>query len=178
MKAVELDFYRARPASPWAGWLLLAIALAFIADVGLSWIELRRDISTNEARLAQLEGPAAAARAVERRAAAPEELTAARETVTRLTLPWDELFSALEAASTAGIALLSLEPDREGGTVIIRGEARDYASVLSYVEDLRRTKALRDVHLVKHEARDGKGNAAEGAPLAFSISARWKEASR
>jgi hypothetical protein len=173
MKAVELDFYRARPASPWAGWLLLAIALAFIADVSLSWMELRRDIAQQEARLAHLEGPAAAARSTTRLVATPEELAAARETVARLTLPWDNLFGALESAASAGVALLALEPDREGGTVVIRGEARDYASILGYVEELRRSNTLSQVHLLKHESRDEKGGG-----LAFSVSARWKEPSR
>ena len=178
MKAVELDFYRARPASPWAGWLLFAVALAFVADVGLSWLELRRDTAQQQARLAQLEGPgAAAARASSRPAATPEELATARDTVSRLTLPWDNLFGALESSSSAGIALLALEPDREGGTVVIRGEAADYASVLAYVDRLRQSKTLSQVHLLKHESRAGKDGGPDGA-LAFSVSARWKEASR
>jgi hypothetical protein len=174
MKALELDFYRARPASPWAGWVLLVIALLFLADVGASWYRLRGSIAQSESRLAHLEGPAAAARAPVRLTATPEELTVARETISRLTLPWNDLFGALEASANAGVALLSLEPDRESGTVIVRGEARDYAAALGYVQDLRRGRILRDVHLLKHEVREGRG----AHPVAFSVSARWKEASR
>ena len=179
MKALELDFYRARPRSPWAGWVLLAIALVFIADVVTSWLTLREAAAAHEARLAHLEGPAAAARASTRVPATPEELAIARETIARLTLPWDNLFGALEAAASAKVALLALEPDRDAGTVVIRGEARDYASVLGYVQDLRSGKRLQDVHLVKHEVRDKEGSGGAGPnPVAFSVSARWKEASR
>ncbi|OGA95374.1 MAG: hypothetical protein A3G27_03255 [Betaproteobacteria bacterium RIFCSPLOWO2_12_FULL_66_14] len=173
MNALELDFCRAKPASPWAGWLLLAVALVFIGDLALSYRDLRASIASSEARLAELGGPAAAARraAARPQTAAPEEIAFARETIARLSMPWSSLFGALESVPAENVALLAIEPDRESGTVLISGEAKTYVAVLNYVQALRRARPLRDVHLAKHEARENAGP----NPVAFSVSARWKE---
>lgn len=180
MKALELDFHRVRPAAPWAGWLLLALGLAFIADVGVSYYRASTSIAEQEARLEALEGSAAATTRspAARDSATPEELAVARETIARLSMPWDDLFGALEGAATDRVALLALEPDRETGTVLIRGEAGDYAGVLDYVQQLGRAGTLSQVHLVKHERRDAGSAAGSPNAVAFSVSARWKEAVR
>jgi hypothetical protein len=174
MKALELDFCRDAAASRWAGRLLLVVAMLFAAHVGLTYHDARDSIERNATRLAELGGPAAAARRVSARQqnVTPEELAFARETIARLSLPWGNLFGALESASTDRVALLAIEPDRESGTVLIVGESRDYLAALNYVLELRRAKALTNVHLAKHEVRP---NLAPN-PVAFSVSARWKEA--
>src|SRR6185503_4408610 len=100
-----------------------------------------------------------------------EELRAARETVERLSLAWDNLFSALESSAAADVALLSIEPDGRAGTVLITGEARDYQAALGYVSKLGAAKTLRRVHLVKHEIRQGEAQ----RPVLFSVAASWKQ---
>ena len=63
-----------------------------------------------------------------------------RETVQRLSLPWDELFSALESAASDKVALAGIEPDPRNGTVTISGDSKDYLAALSYVLNLSRTE--------------------------------------
>jgi len=97
--------------------------------------------------------------------ASPEELAAARETVQRLSLPWPELFTALESAASEQVALLAIEPDPKSGTVVITGDSKDYLAALTYVLNLSRAETLSRVQLVRHEA---KQNA-----VGFSVSATW-----
>ena len=174
LRPLDLDFRRARPASPWAGWVLLAVATLFIADLGYSYFSARASVKDTEARLArQTRAQGAAGRvAVTQRAATAEEIALARETVQRLSLPWDTLFGALESAATDRVSLVAIEPDVKSGTVVISGEARDYPAVLDYVVRLQGAKALQRPHLVKHELRPSDSK----RPVAFAVSAAWSEA--
>lgn len=176
MRALELDFYRSGPGSLWAGRLLLAVSVAFAGYVGLSYYEAQDSIAGSEARLAELDGPAAAARRVAARPqnVSAEEMVFARETIGRLSTPWSNLFGALESRTPQKVSLLSIEPDRESGTVVISGEAADYLAALNYVLELRRAGTLSNVHLVKHEMQKAPGP----YPLSFSIAAHWKDAGK
>src|SRR6185503_2064834 len=78
MRRIDLDFCVTRRAAPAAAWVLLALALAFIADLGVSYHGVRREAAAAEARLAAMPRPGAgAARA---RLPAPDEIRQARET--------------------------------------------------------------------------------------------------
>lgn len=178
MRALELDFLRRGRRAGWAAWTLLAVAIAFALDVGWSWHVLREEVSRKEARLVANAGevrPAELMKVSSQRA--PQrplregELAAARDTLHRLSIPWDALFRALEEAQTDRVALLSIEPDAGNGTVALTGEAKDYFAVLSYVATLEQQKSLGRVHLVRHETRLNEPR----RPVAFTISASWKE---
>ena len=168
MPRIELDFRRSRQAAPWAGWVLLALAVLFIADLGHSYYEARTDLASAESRLAKAGRPAVNAGA-RLRNATPEELTAARETYQRLAMPWNQLFGALESAASERVTLASIEPDAKSATVRISGEARDYPAVLDYVVQLRAAPTLAGAHLVKHEQRQ------DGPAVGFSVAATWGE---
>ena len=162
MVRLDIDFIRSRPRSAWAGRLLFAIALAVAADAGWTYLRLREALSADQGRLTAVQPRAA-------RKVGPEELAAARETVQRLTLPWTQLFGALESAASPQVALLSIEPDPRSGKVTISGDSKDYLAALTYVLNLRRAEGLANVELVRHEqtADDPR------RPVAFSISATW-----
>jgi hypothetical protein len=160
LHSLELDFVRRRRVSPWAGRALLAIAVAFAGDVGFSFLKLKNSIVEAQARLDRGGNTRIAARK-----ASPDEIAAARETVQRLSLPWDELFTALEGAASDQVALLAIEPDPRNGTVVISGDSKDYLAALTYVLNLSRAETLSRVQLVRHEA---KQNA-----VGFSVSASW-----
>jgi Tfp pilus assembly protein PilN len=163
MQALDLDFCTTRRGSPWIGRLLLAVALAVCLDAGLSYKNLNKSIVESEARLAR-RAPAGPARK-----ASPEELAVVRETVQRLSLPWDELFSALESAASDRVVLASIEPDTRKGTVVISGDGRDYLAALTYVLNLSHSESLDRVQLVRHEQ---KANDPAG-PVSFAVSAAW-----
>lgn len=167
MQRLELDFRRQRAASPWVGRVLLAVAVAFAAEVGYSYRQVRQSVDASKVVLATAEPRAAPARQV-----TPEELAVVRDTVERIGLPWDSLFRAVEAAASEEIALAGIEPDPKSGTVIISGDGKNYLAALSYVLNLSREEALTKVQLVRHEA---KANDPQG-PVSFSVSAAWSEA--
>lgn len=163
MQKLDLDFCRTRPGSPWLGRLLLAVAAFCVVDAGLSYQSARQALKENEARLAKR---APASRAPK---ASPQEVAAARETVQRLSLPWDELFMALESAASERVALAAIEPDVRSGTVKISGDGKDYLAALSYVANLSRTEGLEGVQLVRHEHKANDPN----GPVSFAVSAAW-----
>jgi hypothetical protein len=172
LQALELDLHAARARSPWMGRALFATALAFAAQVSVSYSNLQESVHSAEAQLAHQTRSGDNARRAPASAASPDELRAARDTIARLSLSWDNLFSALESSAAADVALLSIEPDSRGGTVVVTGEAQDYAAALRYVAKLDAAKTLQRVHLVKHEIRPGDAR----RPVVFTASARWKEA--
>jgi len=166
MQRIELDFVRRRPASRWAGRVLLAVSLGMAGEMAYTFVQLDRSVKANEAVVA---------RAQPRRQAAPaasaEEIAAAKETVERLALPWPRLFAALEGAANDSVALLAIEPDTKSGTVTISGDSKDYLAALTYVLNLSRSDALSKVQLVRHEVKQNDPQ----RPVSFSIQAAWNE---
>ena len=158
MVRLDIDFIRSRRRSAWAGRLLFAIALAVAADAGWTYLRLREALAADQGRLAAVQPRAA-------RKVGPEELAAARETVQRLTLPWTQLFGALESAASPQVALLAIEPDPRSGKVTISGDSKDYLAALTYVLNLRRSDGLANVQLVRHEQK--------ASDVSFSVSASW-----
>jgi Tfp pilus assembly protein PilN len=163
MQKLDLDFCSTRRGSPWLGRLLLGVAVFCIADASLSYQSARQALKENEARLAKR---APAGRAPK---ASPQEIAAVRETVQRLSLPWDELFMALESAASDRVVLEAIEPDVHAGTVKISGDGKDYLAALSYVANLSRTEGLEGVQLVRHERKANDPN----GPVSFAVSAAW-----
>lgn len=173
MRSLDLDYVQAKSAGGWARWALLALAVAFSADVATTYMALYEDIEHKETRLARLTRSAPDFQEPRIVAASftESELLAARDTIRRIATPWDELFQALEAAQTEGAALLSIEPDAEGGSVLLTGEARDYLKMLSYALALASVKTLKNVHLLRHETKQSDPQ----RPVAFALSASWRE---
>jgi hypothetical protein len=172
MKRLELDFVRPPAPPAWAGWALVAIGLAFVADLGVSYQSLRADVT---AKRAQLSRPAATApRAdlvrVSSPPASPEEIAHAREAVKRLATPWNDLFRALESAQSDKVALLSVEPDAESGSVSITGAAKTYLAALSYVASLSAQEPFARVYLAKHETWQDDPQ----RPVVFTVTASWR----
>jgi hypothetical protein len=164
-KKIKLDFRRIRPAPRWVAPLLLAVALVFSGDVGFSFLSTLSQVREKEQLLAKAEPHTY----LSSRNASPEEVAAARDTVQRLSTPWDRLFAALESAADEHIALLAIEPDPKSGTVMISGDSKDYLAALSYVLKLSQSEALSHVQLARHEVR----TADPQRPVSFSISATW-----
>jgi len=166
MQRIELDFVRRRPASRWAGRVLLAVALGMAGEMAYTFVQLQSAVRANEAVVAR-----AQPRKSTPPAASAEELAAAKETVDRLALPWPRLFAALEGAASDQIALLAIEPDTKSGTVKISGDSKDYLAALTYVLNLSRSDALSKVELVRHEVKQNDPQ----KPVSFSIQAAWNE---
>jgi hypothetical protein len=168
MQRIELNLAGRERRSPWAGAVLFAVALAVAGDAAWSYVHARRTIAQAE-RLIARSHPRVAPRAVP-----AEEVAAARDTVQRLALPWPGLFGALESAASDDVALLAIEPDARAGKVILSGDSKDYLAALTYVLNLSRAETLSGVELVRHEVKSNDPR----HPVAFSVSASWKELKR
>src|SRR5258706_9329322 len=133
---LELDHLRKTPRPARISWVLLAIALAFAADVGSPYVKTRAEIEARTAKLARLSG---ARPAQEASASAPagalskEEFGAAQDTILRLSMPWDNVVRALESARSDEVAPLSIGPDAGSRALSITGDPRSNAPAPTYV---------------------------------------------
>jgi hypothetical protein len=159
MQALQIDFRETRQRSPWIGRVMLALAALVALDAGVSYHAANKTFTENQSRLAQRTTGKGAAKV------SPQEVAAVRETVQRLTLPWDDLFAAIESAASDKVALAAIEPDPRNGTVTISGDGKDYLAALSYVLNLSHTEGMNRVQLVRHEQKN------EG--VSFAVSAAW-----
>jgi hypothetical protein len=166
---IELDHLPGPARAGGAAWALLAIAVAFAADVAHGYFRTLAEVESRTTRLADLRSSgdsSASARPLSR-----EEFAAAQDTILRLSTPWDNVFKALEAARSDDVALLSIEPDAGSGSLNISGQARSYPAALTYVAWLSAEKTLKNVHLAHHEILTKD----PGRPVLFTVSAGWKE---
>ena len=162
MQRLDLDFVRSRRGSRRAGYVLLALAIALTGDAAWRFSTLKNAVGKAEQAVARA-SPRVGAPQV-----GADELALARDTLSRLALPWTRLFAALEGAASEDVALLAIEPDPKSGTVKISGDSKDYLAALTYVMNLSRSDALSHVQLLRHEARQDA--------VGFQISAAWNGA--
>lgn len=154
MRSVALDFQPQRRFA-WIGWLMLALSLAVAGRLVVEFGTLQTEVALAEGRAAHLaariDSPAPA-RPREARAFA-EELARARAITRRLTLPWGDLFDAVETAATKKVALIALQPDSELETVRITAETRNLDDALAFVRRLQATRKLSGVYLASHQVQ-------------------------
>lgn len=172
---LQLDF-RQPPRSGWRwfGWAGLAAAVALVMALSGHYAEVARRHAVASSRHALLAERVRAA-APRRDAAVPAAQTLAdvkraNAVIDQLTVPWDALFDAVEAADVRGLGLLSLTPNARDRTLRLAGEARSMAELLAYVERMAAQPALHQVHLLGYAnaVRDGV------AVVSFTLAARWR----
>jgi hypothetical protein len=181
MAMLHLDYQQERPFH-WAGPVLLALALAALALTVAYYLELNDRAAGWEARLEQAElrqglrpsaknsaGNPAGIFAGRGQAGLALEVGRANEVVRQLTLPWEQLFQAVESAGSKHIALLALEPDIEKKLVKINGEARDIAVLLNYITRLEKQEVFGPVYLQSHQVQQGSERS-----VRFSLLAVWR----
>lgn len=176
MKPVRLALdFRPATAGPsrWAAWGALAMAVVLALWLSERHSRSQQALETLQARNDELQQrlrPPREARAPAPSADAAKRIQQANAVIQRLTLPWEELFRAVEAADSRGLALLSLEPNGRDMTLRVAGEVRSVGELLSYVERLSRQPGLGQVHLVGYETvqRDG------AEIISFTLAARWQ----
>ena len=171
MRRIDLD-YRAR--KPWFGRALLAAGILVAAGMTYSYVRLaieaeqwgtvaEKAATSNKVRSAnaRVEGDAVRLQ---------QEIDQANDVIRRLSLPWNELFKAMEDSAIDKVALLSVQPDPQQRIVSLNGEAQAYADVLTYMVRLDSSGALTKVRLLNHEVkRDDPQH-----PVAFTVTARWR----
>jgi hypothetical protein len=171
MQALSLDYERKPGRGSRLGLLLLLLGVVALLIVGDLAVEANREKAEFESTLARTDRKRVpTVRGGERETKrTAEELKIADNIAGRLTLPWADLFDALEASSNNTVALLALEPDLSKRVLRITAEAKNKADMLAYVARLNEDRRLLNVHLMDHQLQAQT----PGDPVRFSVQASW-----
>lgn len=90
--------------------------------------------------------------------------------IRQLNLPWDMLFTEIEARLTERVSLLSLEPDASTRILRIQGEAKSSGDMLDFIGSLDDQKFFRHATLIRHEVNESDRN----KPIRFVAEALWQ----
>jgi hypothetical protein len=174
--ALHLDFNRP-PASRarWIGWLSLALAVPAVVLTSEAYSRAAQTWELAQSRNTHLQGRLQADSP--RRATAPPDaptlaaIRRANAVIDQLSVPWADLFDAVEAADARGLGVLSLTPNARDRTLRLAGEARSMGELLAYVERMAAQPTLRQVHLLGYSTvvRDGV------SVVSFSLAATWRQ---
>ena len=151
-KSIAL-YLRPRSRHVWSGFAGAAVIAC--GGVCLAWLAaerhtaaltMSRDIAALRAASARKPAPIASKAEADQRKSWGQ-LKAERD------FSWSPLFDALERAGNADIELLEFHPDKPSSTVVLRGEARDEAALLDFIEALSQNPVLQNVHLSHRKNR-------------------------
>jgi len=98
------------------------------------------------------------------------ELKLIRQTASELGTPWDPLLTGLENINMKDVALLLFEPNKKKQQILLTGQAKNIAIMLSYVEEVSKLPMLSKVYLQNHmiDLNDPY------KPVSFTIVATWQ----
>jgi hypothetical protein len=165
---LDLDLV-APPYQPrWIGLVLLVISLALASALFMRWNDTRAELQRTEMSFSLL----AAARPAHpvSRERTEEELRAAQTAIRQLDLPWGRLIRSLERAATPNVAVLAVQPEAQSRLLRVSAETATEGAMFSYLNRLRASDALVDVHLASHQVREDDPR----RPLQFSLQARFR----
>ena len=175
VNALPIDFLQpAVPRGRLVGWGLLVIATALSSMAALHHDAAVRGHAVAAGRASQAEKrlrtalPELSPRAID-----PATATALRRAdaiIGELSVPWEELFDALEAADPKQLGLLVVSPVRRERSLRVTGEARTVTEVLAYVDRMAAQPSLHQVHLLNYQSvvRDGV------PVVSFTLAAAWR----
>jgi len=128
--------------------LFLAAAVLIAGAVGLASqsMDLQQKAATLKSQQTQRQAQMLAARVQ----LSKDDIEAARKwsvLTQERHYPWAKVFRAVERANDPDIELLEFRPDRQQGTVVLKGEARSAESIARYLELLQADTAFRRVYL-------------------------------
>jgi Tfp pilus assembly protein PilN len=177
MQLVHLDYEKKYRLLPALGIFLLIVALGAGVQAARHYEYLSGILAGWEALEARVERVARQHdvslgdknQNTEQRA---REVVSANEVLRRITLPWDDLFGAVESAAPGEVALLAMEPDPEKQVLKISGEAKNVPAMLEYIRMLESRAMFRSVTLHNHQVQVQDPQ----RPLRFAVVVAWREA--
>jgi hypothetical protein len=175
MSELRLDYEKNAPI-PWLGMRILVLVLLAIIPFAIYFQGLMKRVTLLESMVeytsSEKSQRAAAVKSIGiGRVDLAQEVKNANIVLHRLSVPWDELFKAVESSSGSHVRLLALEPDFDKKQVQITGEGSSYKSVMKYITELERQDVIGTVYLQNHEIRQDDPD----KPVRFSLLANWRE---
>jgi len=168
MIRLQLDFSRPARVRFRAAWAVLVLGVVVL---GASILQAVRLSSVNDSLQAAQDGRTSRGSRVGGAApGASRELVAeiqqARAVIAALDVPWDRLFTDIEAAARPGIVLTELQPEGEGRRLRLGGDATTFTDLTAYIAGLSQRPTLAKVLLARHERANGVTR--------FTITAEWR----
>lgn len=171
MTSLRLDFQRCMQPFSLVGTVLLLLAIAMTVLTGSYYYRLSADAKALEDSLKRIEqtaGPQVKGPHPEIRG----DIKQASEVLRQLTLPWEDLFQAVESSTIPQVTLLGMEPDLDKHVVNISCEAKDIASMLRFMKRLEARQEFVGVYLQNHQVQQRDPE----RPVRFSLIAFWRAA--
>ncbi|WP_034303816.1 PilN domain-containing protein [Herbaspirillum sp. RV1423] len=176
MQALKINFIATGNSFSWLGLVLLLVALLLAGYQGRSYLSSAKELGVWEKSWRDLKNserkkirPDASASGAGNREQLQAELKAANRTISRLSLPWDELFREIESTMNDRVTLLSIEPDTERKELRITAEAKDFDGVLEYARQISAIPVLRDSYVMNHQIQQQDAQ----KPVRFVVVAKW-----
>jgi hypothetical protein len=167
MRSLQFDFQR-KPAPSAAGWLLLVAGIAAVAGLVHEQTTVDGRKAAQASRLVRLNAPGGTTALTGSEPDVPSVI-AARKLLDGAKLPWDTLFTALEAAEGKDVALIAIAPDAQRRQVKIHAEARNLDAMLAFQRQLQQNPALSQVVLLDHTVMKDM----PFTPVRFHLLAQW-----
>jgi hypothetical protein len=175
----EIDFakptWRRVLRSSWLGYAALTLAIGPCASAGWQLsaaLQEQRALQDAQAELEAKWGARARVIASPTKRPTDAQVVAVNRAIHQLNLPWASMLEALEAATPARIALLSVEPDAREQRMNVTAEAATPEAMLAYLSQLKERAPLGAVKLIKHEVREQDPM----QPVRFWIETHWRNA--
>lgn len=153
MQKLDIDFQSAPGKAPSAGVALLVLAVL----AGLALLQVQRDLGNQLAAIDAVQGRITAG---EKSGAASQKKSEGDQAIqtafNQLTLPWGDVFAAVEEAADKQVLLLALEGDGRNRVIKITAQAPHADAMLAYLERLKSNGKLGGWRLLSHR-EDDKG---------------------
>ena len=173
MIRLRLDYQRSIKPFPLVGAVLLAGSIA-ISVMAVDYYQGLADrISETEASLSVF----AKASSVHvndsysERGGVIRDIKQANDVLRQLTLPWENLFQALESSTDPEVTFLGMAPDVEKHVVDINCEAKNISAMLSFIKRLKERQEFSSVYLQSHQIQESDPQ----RPVRFSLIAVWRD---
>lgn len=175
MRRQCLDFAHPQPAVKLTGRAVGTLVLAASVALAAALTDRYRDLAaetdageTQVGRLARATRPGQVVPASREKVV--EEIRRVNRAAVQLTIPWEDLFQAVESATDKRVALLALQPNFQKRELKISGEADDFGAILRYMERLESGEALAEVRLISHEMVVRQNS----SRIRFELTSTWR----
>ena len=173
MSELRLE-YQPNPPISRSGATLLALAIIALILTGTYYLKLSSQVASWEAKEERSQEGMLAGHSTKRGAAElAQEVNNANDVLRQLSVPWEELFQALEFAGGNTVTLLALEPNVESRQVKISGESKNFKALMNYITRLQEQPVFGSIYLQSHQVQQRTSD----KPVRFSILATWREKS-
>lgn len=157
---------------------VLGLAMLVLLLCAWQWSSLRSERADLQQQLGRMQGlsqppQVQVAQPQALSSAQKSEIKEANQVLNELGRPWPALLLRLEQSASPDVALMAIRPDAAKGRLRLKGEARDVAALLAYLQRLEAVPEMHDVVLDEHELMEKPEGEGVGRFIHFGVSARW-----